>query len=88
MSENTSAGRADALRRRCRRTRPEAYRCACGRLRDRCVRAAVRALWSPTRRAAHGGTAHPDAPRGSGATTAAARTGTPARLTPADPTRP
>ncbi|MEU8043459.1 hypothetical protein AB0B71_04825 [Micromonospora echinofusca] len=66
MSENTSVGRADAPRHRCRRTRPEAYRCACGRLRDRCVRAAVRALWSPTRRVAHGETVHPDAPRAPG----------------------
>ncbi|MEV4661644.1 hypothetical protein AB0J85_06815 [Micromonospora echinofusca] len=66
MSENTSSGRADAPRHRCRRTRPEAYRCACGRLRDRCVRAAVRALWSPTRRTAHGEYAHPDAPRAPG----------------------
>ncbi|MEV4466892.1 hypothetical protein AB0J51_25100 [Micromonospora echinofusca] len=64
MPENTSAARADAPRHLCRRTRPEAYRCACGRLRDRCVRAAVRALWSPARRAAHGEAAHPDAPRG------------------------
>ncbi|SBV27477.1 hypothetical protein GA0070620_2996 [Micromonospora krabiensis] len=34
----------------CRRVRPERYRCACGRVRDRCVRAAVRALWSPVHR--------------------------------------
>ncbi|MEU4782496.1 hypothetical protein [Micromonospora sp. NPDC023633] len=62
MSENTSNGHPDVPRHLCRRTRPEAYRCACGRLRDRCVRATVRALWSPARQA-HGETTRPDAPR-------------------------
>ncbi|MEU4568866.1 hypothetical protein [Micromonospora sp. NPDC023956] len=33
----------------CRRVPPTAYRCACGRLRERCVRLAVRALWAPGR---------------------------------------
>ncbi|SCG46505.1 hypothetical protein GA0074704_1900 [Micromonospora siamensis] len=28
------------------RAHPETYRCACGRIRDRCVRAVVRALWN------------------------------------------
>ncbi|SCL52476.1 hypothetical protein GA0070606_1963 [Micromonospora citrea] len=50
MSEFPAGTPRDAPRRPCRRTRPEAYRCACGRLRDRCVRAAVRALWTPSRR--------------------------------------
>ncbi|GAA4575802.1 hypothetical protein GCM10023176_45880 [Micromonospora coerulea] len=36
----------DAARRACRRMLPDTYRCACGRVRDRCVRASVRALWS------------------------------------------
>lgn len=50
--KNVSAGRRDAAdgprtaRRACRRMLPETYRCACGRVRDRCVRASVRALWS------------------------------------------
>ncbi|MDQ0368916.1 hypothetical protein [Catenuloplanes indicus] len=29
-----------------RRKRPDDHRCVCGRLRDECVRDAVRALWS------------------------------------------
>ncbi|WP_157239840.1 hypothetical protein [Catenuloplanes japonicus] len=29
-----------------RRKRPDDHLCVCGRLRDECVRAAVRALWS------------------------------------------
>ncbi|GAB7043451.1 MULTISPECIES: hypothetical protein [Catenuloplanes] len=29
-----------------RRKRPDDHRCVCGRLRDECVRVAVRALWS------------------------------------------
>lgn len=29
-----------------RRKRPDDHRCVCGRLRDDCVRVAVRALWS------------------------------------------
>ncbi len=29
-----------------RRKRPDDHLCICGRLRDECVRAAVRALWS------------------------------------------
>ncbi|SCL20013.1 hypothetical protein GA0074694_2894 [Micromonospora inyonensis] len=33
----------------CRRVPPTSYRCACGRLRERCVRLAVRALWAPIR---------------------------------------
>ncbi|GHJ56182.1 hypothetical protein Nm8I071_54890 [Nonomuraea sp. TT08I-71] len=39
--------------RACRRMLADTYRCACGRVRDRCVRASVRALWSgePVRRA-------------------------------------
>ncbi|SCG38039.1 hypothetical protein GA0070613_0474 [Micromonospora inositola] len=53
MSEiGTSAGvrhaadGADGARRSCRRMLPDTYRCACGRVRDRCVRSTVRALWS------------------------------------------
>ncbi|SCF33137.1 hypothetical protein GA0074695_5696 [Micromonospora viridifaciens] len=37
---------APTSRRPCRRMIPDTYRCACGRVRDRCVRASVRALWS------------------------------------------
>ncbi|SCL46129.1 hypothetical protein GA0070604_1197 [Micromonospora eburnea] len=33
-------------RRPCRRMVPDTYRCACGRVRDRCVRASIRTLWS------------------------------------------
>ncbi|MFJ6195553.1 hypothetical protein [Micromonospora sp. NPDC092111] len=40
---------ADAAPGRCRRTTPtETYRCACGRVRDDCVRHTVHALWSAT----------------------------------------
>lgn len=40
----TSRAAADAPA--CRRLSPDTYRCACGRVRDRCVRANVHALWS------------------------------------------
>ncbi|SCL50081.1 hypothetical protein GA0070608_0634 [Micromonospora peucetia] len=49
MPENATIGGHDVPLHLCRRTRPEAYRCACGRVRDRCVRATVRALWAPSR---------------------------------------
>ncbi|WP_111134565.1 hypothetical protein [Micromonospora deserti] len=57
MSGFAAADRADPRQQPCRRLPVHAYRCACGRLRDRCVRATVRALWSPAR--------HPDSPAAS-----------------------
>ncbi|WP_141725324.1 hypothetical protein [Micromonospora pallida] len=45
----TPASPATPPHRACRRIPPTAYRCACGRLRERCVRLAVRALWAPAR---------------------------------------
>ncbi|MER7420530.1 hypothetical protein ABT346_27745 [Micromonospora peucetia] len=90
MLENTDIGGHGIPRHLCRRTRPEAYRCACGRVRDRCVRATVRALWAPSRRL-HTGPARPDDVPGTtvpGDDDGHRRHEAAARFTPADPARP